>query len=131
MADQSRVTEYPVLLECGHNSKHFIDGALRMLCRACEGRETAIMAFETREWHVKCSACRFGKWTGKDEAAAHRARANHARTKQHYGIMVDFLIPDDVKKLWRVHYGRNRVPARFMPRAVSRENREETGSELD
>lgn len=126
MADQSGLAEYPVQLECGHRTTHVIDGGLAMICAQCvrpvieitsngivHGAYPTrrIMAFETREWHMKCQQCRVGKWTGKDELAARRAKTQHSRTKGHFQIVIDFLRTDRSRRMWRDHYGRKRTPA--------------------
>lgn len=121
MADQAGIALYPILMACDHKRIHPIDGSLIATCRQCS-RQTGniefrqIVAFELREWHMKCQQCRAGKWTGKDETAAYRAKANHVRMKGHYQVVVDFMTPDHVKRAWRQHYGMKRTPARFMPK---------------
>lgn len=121
MADQTGLSEYPVLLACGDQSRHVIDGQTIMICRPCSVLGPVyvdIVAFETREFHVKCQQCRAGKWTGKDETAAYRFKAAHARTKGHHQIVVDFMIPDHVKRTWKIHYGNKRTPGRYFPNAA-------------
>jgi hypothetical protein len=125
MADKSGLEECPVLLECGHFEKHAIDGQTHMDCAEC--LEIAklfganvlvvkcrIMAFETREWHMKCQQCSSGKWTGKDRPAAARFRSEHGNRTGHRQIVLDYMIPDHVKKLWKQHYGRKKVPDRII-----------------
>lgn len=125
MADKTGLAEYPVLLECGHFSVHAIDGQMHMTCGQCLeiarafGAEVLnvnckILAFEIREWHVKCQQCSAGKWTGKDRAASARFKTMHHESKGHNIIVIDFMIPDHAKRLWGKHYGRKRVPARII-----------------
>jgi hypothetical protein len=125
MAHQTGLEEYPVLLECGHFNVHAIDGETHMICGECIeiaiafGAEvfnvnSKIMAFETREWHVKCQHCPAGRWTGKDRAAARRFKATHGYIAGHRQIVIDFMRPEHVKRTWRKHYGRKKVPAPFI-----------------
>jgi hypothetical protein len=106
---------YLVLLKCGHRAVHAIDGFDAMICPV-DNQPEQIIAFETRAWHMRCQQCAAGKWTGSDEGAAYRAKAAHMRNKGHRQIVVDFMIPEHSKKLWRAHYGRRRTPARFFPK---------------
>lgn len=125
MAHQTGIAEYPVQLMCGDRATHVIDGAIEMVCPVCssslinsilgfEPQKEKIIAFELREWHAKCQQCPSGKWTGKDERAAYRFKASHSRTKSHHSIVVDFMIPDHAKRLWKTHYGQKRTPARII-----------------
>jgi hypothetical protein len=128
MADQAGI-EYLTLLECGHLERHAIDGALKMECRQCArpylgsaiGAQAygaypkrVIVAIETREWHVKCQNCPAGKWTGQDETAAYRFKAAHARRTSHPQIVVDYMVPDRLKRIWKIHYGGKRTPVKFI-----------------
>jgi hypothetical protein len=90
-----------------------IDG---LATRTCSNHQTEqrILAFELREWHMKCQQCAVGKWTGKDKTAAQRAKTKHRAAKGHEQIVIDFMIPDSIKRVWRNHYGRKRVPARYI-----------------
>jgi hypothetical protein len=103
--------EYPVQLQCGCFTAHAIDGSVALICP--DGHEgQLIVAFETREWHMKCGQCPAGKWTGQDRPAAARARSNHADKTGHRQIMLDFLMPDHIKRIWRVHYGSKLIPGK-------------------
>ena len=111
MANQTGVT-YPVKLSCGCVALHIIDGATHMECHLHGDR--LITAFELREWHMSCGQCRSGKWTGKDKNAAYHAKTNHQARSNHFQIMVDFMVPERVKRTWKIHYGNRRTPARYM-----------------
>lgn len=135
MVDKTGLEEYPVYLECGHFEKHAIDGETHMDCAECLdiakmfGNDVLvvkcrIMAFETREWHMRCQQCTYGKWTGKERPIAARARADHGDKTGHRQIVLDFMIPDHTKKLWKRYYGRKRVPDRIIAKNM---HEKETG----
>jgi hypothetical protein len=112
MANLDRV-EFPVSLACGCRSAHVIDGMVKMACPV-HGPWIDILAFELREWHMKCQQCVVGKWTGKDKTAAQRAKTRHRASRGHEHIVIDFMIPDSIKRIWKIHYGRKRIPARYI-----------------
>jgi hypothetical protein len=97
-----------VSLECGHRISSVIAGDGRYYCLICN-LFAAPLAFETREWHVKCTVCRYGRWFGQDEVVAKAAHRQHFCT-------VDYLCHPVSKKFVRSLYGR-RVKV-FIPAVV-------------
>lgn len=73
-----------------------------------------ITAIETREWHVKCHSCRYGRWVGASNALALIVERKHLANKPDHKTSVDFIVPDDVREKWRQVFGRKRFPRRFI-----------------
>ena len=73
-----------------------------------------IDAIETREWHVRCQMCRFGKWVGNSVADARIAERKHLTSKPGHHVQYGFVTPDDIREKWRSVFGRKRYPRRFI-----------------
>lgn len=94
-----------VALQCGHVTFGEI-GPDWFTCPDC-CFDVKPQAFETREWHVKCQQCRYGRWFGQDVVSAKRAHSQHRtqvnfmsrqdkrdKVREIYGRKVRILIPD-------------------------------------
>jgi hypothetical protein len=90
------------MLQCGHTL--VADGyPQRLACPHCDAFRKVI-AVECREWHIKCNACRYGRWFGQDIYAARFAASNH----KHRGQMdILFQIKDSNRDRVRTYYGRS------------------------
>jgi hypothetical protein len=84
-------------------------------CQAIGRRMTTqeVMAIETREYHVKCQDCRYGKWTGQDVTYARLLRSEH---RQDHHVVMDYAVPEPVKRQWRILYGTQRRPKMIISR---------------
>lgn len=105
---------FPVLLSCG--TETYCDNiwiSVGMMCPVHHMWDV-IDAIETREWHVTCHSCRYGRWAGMSHQTARILERRHLVSKPGHNTTIDFQVPEDVREKWRQVFGRKRHPARFI-----------------
>ena len=81
-----------------------------------------VAAIETREYHVKCHTCRFGKWCGQSKQQAEQVANRHESTHAFHVLSIDYLRYPDTYEAFRANYGRSRQVQWFIngPKLVMR-----------
>lgn len=93
------------VLSCRHTGnaiKPLEELALHMVCPVC-GTLRKLLAVESREYHVKCDSCRFGRWCGQDERRAKMLAANHI---QGHDMHIDYQVTPRNRRLIDDMFGR-------------------------
>ena len=92
------------LLACTHtgDARSLADMREIMTCPVCDTRRK-LLAIESREWHVSCEDCTFGRWCGSSEDLASSVAVRH---RMGHRVHVDWTRhPDTVKQIKEI-FGR-------------------------
>ena len=77
-------------------------------------RKMLVAAIETREYHVTCNACRYGRWCGQSINTAKLLASRHELAHPFHIITVDFMRHPDTYEAFIKNYGKSRAVRWFI-----------------